>query len=249
MHMSVHLKVVPAVMLEPDILLDLGINITSLVRSSLILDHRMEEICNSIDREGRTLDKIISRNTSDSSTGRIDEAAIACEKSCSLLKAAVQLHYLQETNICSDEIHLLYTLFEKPAKISTKNAYSLSSERIRDIIGHLDTIEAREALSLLHLTAFYEDLKNKFDVFQSMLTATPDFEVPEQLPTLRSSIALYGMLLDTLLANVRFENYRQLHRVESILSQIETIIAQAIEASVKKLHGQMVLPAEPAGIV
>ena len=241
--MSVYLKVVPAVMLEPDILLDLGINITSLVRKSLILDLRMEEICNSIDREGRTLDKIISRNAGNPLTGEIDEAAIACEKSCSQLKAAVQLHYLQPPGMYPDEVQLLHGIFEKPAKISSKNAYSLSSERISDIIGHLESIAAQEALSTLHLDGFYDDLKSKFEVFESMLAATPAPEVPEQLPTLRSSIALYGMLLDTLIANVRFENYRQLHRVQSILSQIETVISGAVDASVKKQHERTIQPA------
>lgn len=237
--MSVYLKVVPAVMLEPDILLDLGNNITSVVRSSLILDQRMEEICASIDREGRTLDKIISRNADQLSTGKTDEAAIACEKSCSLLKAAVQLHYLKQSEMYSEEIQHLYDLFEKPVKISSKNAYSLSSERIRDIIEHLDTIESREALALLHLEDFYLELKNKFETFAALLSDEPVPETSGQLPTLRSSIALYGMLLDTLIANVRFENYHQLHRVESILSQIETVIAEAVTASVQRQRNRL----------
>ena len=245
--MSVYLKVVPAVMLEPDILLALGRKITSLVRDSLILDRRMEEICSSIEREGRTLDRIIIRNNDLVSTGEVEEAAIACEKSCSLLKTAVGFHFLRQDPDHLAAIRLLYPIFEKPARISQKNAYSLSSERIRDIIDNLDTIEAREALSLLHLDAFYEDLKHRFDRFASMLASDETFSAShEHLPTLRSSIALYGMLLDTLIANVRFENYQLLHRVESILSKIETILSEGITESVER---QRLRDSVPAGIV
>ena len=235
-------------MLEPDILLALGRKITSLVRDSLILDRRMEEICSSIEREGRTLDRIINRNNDLVSTGEVEEAAIACEKSCSLLKTAVGFHFLRQDPEHLAAIRLLYPIFEKPARISQKNAYSLSSERIRDIIDNLDTIEAREALSLLHLNTFYEDLKRRFDRFASMLASDETFSASheQQLPTLRSSIALYGMLLDTLIANVRFENYQLLHRVESILSKIETILSEGITESVER---QRLRDSVPAGIV
>ena len=242
--MSVYLKVVPAVMLEPDILLDLGNKITSLVRESLILDRRMEEICASIEREGRTLEKIISRNSDLVSTGEIEEAAIACEKSCSLLKAAVQLHFLQQNPEHSEAVGLLHTIFEKPAKISNKTVYSLSRERIRDIIDHLDTLEAGEALSLLHLDDFFEDLKIRFDRFELILFQNNTSAPPDNIPTLRSSIALYGMLLDTLIANVRFENYQLLHRVQSILSRIETILSSAVTRSVERQRQRDLVSAE-----
>ncbi len=221
-------------MLEPDILLNLGTQITSLVRNSLILDRRMEELCASIDREGRTLKRIISRNTSFAEKGTIEEAAISCEKSCSLLKAAVQLHFLQQDPEFTDMVRLLYSILEKPTKISNKNAYSLSSERIRDIIANLDSIEAREALATLHLDSFFNDLTTRFDRFQGLLREGDDQDQNEQLPTLRSSISLYGMLLDTLIANVRFENYQLLHRVQSILAKIEGIISEAVIRSVER---------------
>lgn len=221
-------------MLEPDILLNLGTQITSLVRNSLILDRRMEELCASIDREGRTLERIINRNTAFAEKGEVEEAAISCEKSCSLLKAAIQLHFLQQAPEFTDAVRLLYSILEKPTKFSNKNAYSLSSDRIRDIIDNLDSIEAREALTALHLDSFFNDLTTRFDRFQGLLREGDCQDQSEQLPTLRSSISLYGMLLDTLIANVRFENYQLLHRVQSILAKIEGIISEAIIRSVER---------------
>lgn len=236
--MSVYLKVLPAVMLEPDILLKLGIKITAIVRDSLILDRRMEEICSALDREGRTLNEVIKRNTALVFTGEIDEAAIACEKSCSILKAAIQVHFLRQNPENIAEIQLLHQIIEKPGKISNRTVYAISSERIKDIIENLDTLEAQEALSTLHLESFYEELKTAYERLESVLFESRFTPQPEQLPTLRSSIALYGMLLDSLIANVRFENYQLLHRVQSVLFQIETVVSEAVSISVKRQKEQ-----------
>ena len=241
--MSVYLKVLPAVMLEPDILLNLGQKITSIVRESLILDRRMEEICTALEREGRTLQEVIERNNTMVFTGEIEEAAIASEKACSLFKAVVQLLFLQQNEEYSSHVQLLYETLEKPGKISNKTIYSISSERIRDIVEKLDTEEAREAIVALHMEHFFEDLKSSFDHFETVLFECRFTPKTEQLPTIRSSIALYGMLLDTLIVNVRFENYQLLHRVQSVLSRIETVVTEAVAESVSRQKDRKQFPA------
>lgn len=225
-------------MLEPDILLDLGKQITSIVRDSLILDRRMEEICTALDREGRMLSEVIDRNNSIIYTGEIDDAAIACEKACSLLKAAIQVYFLQHNSNTVTATQLLHQIIESHGRVTNKSAGAISSERIKDILDGLETNDAQAALATLHLVSFYEDLKIAFERLEATLFEKRFTTQPEKLPTLRSSVALYGMLIDTLIANVRFENYQLLHRVQSVLSQIETVISKAVSDSVHRQKEQ-----------
>jgi hypothetical protein len=232
--MSVYLKVLPAVMLEPDILLNLGKKITSIVRESLILDRRMEEICTAIDREGRTLTEVIHRNNSVTFTGELDDAAIACEKSCSLLRAAVQVYFLHQNPENISAVQCLHQILEKKESSGKKSSNALSSDRFKDIIVELESYDAQSALEMLHLVSFYDALKIAYERYEATIFERRFAPQTELLPTLRSSIALYGMLIDTLIANVRFENYRLLHRVQSVLSQIEIVINEAVSVSARQ---------------
>jgi hypothetical protein len=232
--MSVYLKVLPAVLLEPDVLLDLGQKICLIVRDTLILDRRMEDICNAIEREGRTLKEVIDRDTTSPFTADLDEAALSCEKACSLLKAAVQHNLFDADSPRVSSAMQLYGVLEGKRKNSSRSGNSPVSERIRDIITSLGTEQMQQALTMLHLQKNFQTLRDTFQTCETVYFENNLLHKTEQLPTLRSIIALYGMLIDTLIANVRFENYLLLHRVETVLARIETVVAEAMEETVRR---------------
>lgn len=225
--MSAYLKVLPAVLLEPEVLFSLGQKLCLIVRDSLLLDARMEDICSAIEREGRTLNEVISRSTIYSSD--IDRAAIACEKAVSLLKTGVQIHLFQEDEHRHATAMVLNSTIENPGKHLSKSGYTISGDRIRDIIINLESERMQQALSELHLVAFFEDLKKCYRQYEIIQLENEVNHKEEILPTLRSTVSLYGMLIDTLIANVRFENYRLLHRVDPVISRIETVVNEAVE--------------------
>lgn len=230
--MSAYLKILPAVLLEPDVIYFLGQKLCLIVRDTLILDPRMEDICSAIEREGRTLCEVLSRKTTYAS--EIDHLAIACEKSCSLLKTGIQLNLFQSIPERHTAALMLFNTIENPDKYLLKTGYDISGDRIRDIVVNLESEQMQRALQKLHMSDFFEDLKQKYQQFEIIQLENEVNHKPEMLPTLRSTIALYGMLIDTLITNVRFENYRLLHRVESVLNRIEAVVAEAIEATYKK---------------
>jgi hypothetical protein len=232
--MSVYLKVLPAVLIEPEVLLDLGQKICLIVRDSLILDRRMEDICKAIEREGRTLKEVINRDTTSPFTADLDDAALACEKACSLLKTAIQLNLFHPDAVRASKAVSLYDIFEGKRKSSTRNSSSIVSDRIRDIITALGTDQMQEALTALNLQESYKVLQGAFQKCETVFFENNLLHKNEQLPTLRSTIALYGMLIDTLIANVRFDNYQLLHRVESVLVRIEAVVAEAMRATVTR---------------
>jgi len=230
--MSAYLKVLPAVLLDPEVLFFLGQKICLIVRDSLILDQRLDDICTAIEREGRTLCEVISRTTPQATD--IDRAAIACEKSCSLLKTGIQLNLLLNDPERHAAALLLINTIENPEKYLKKSGYDISNDRIRDIIVNLESESMLKALEMLNLIHFFEELKEGYRQFEVIQIENEANRKPELLPTLRSTVSLYGILIDTLIANVRFENYRLLHKVEPILNRIETVIAEALEASCKQ---------------
>jgi hypothetical protein len=246
--MSVYLKVLPAVLLDPDILLIIGQKICSIVRETLILDRRMEEICAAIEREGRTLTEVLARNVTSPFAADFDVAVLACEKACSLLKAGVQLNLLNNDSERGSSALLLYNTLEKQAKHAHKAVYNISGDRIRDIIVNLESDLMQQSLLQLGLYPFFEDLKEAYERFETIQIENKLSQKKEQLPTLRSTVALYGMLIDTLIANVRFENYQLLHRVESVLLRIEAVVAEAMETTIKrqKVFNDSLLSVEPA---
>ncbi|MBN1578093.1 MAG: hypothetical protein JW913_16145 [Chitinispirillaceae bacterium] len=231
--MSVYLKVLPAVLLDPDVLLILGRKICSIVRETLILDRRMEDICNAIEREGRTLSEVLDRMTASPFAADLDEAALACEKACSLLKAGIQLNLLVSDSERGIQAFLLYNAIENQGKYIQKDGYQ-PGDRISTIIVNLESDQMQQALLSLNLYPFFEDLKETYGRFETIQLENTLFPKTEQLPTLRSTVALYGMLVDTLIANVRFENYQLLHRVETVLIRIETVVAEATETIVQR---------------
>lgn len=230
--MSAYLKIMPAVLLDPDVLFLLGQKICIIVRDTLLLDPRMEDICSAIEREGRTLCEVLSR-TSPLSTN-LDQATISCEKACSLLKFGIQLNLLQDdAERHAAAINLISTL-ENSEKHLQKNGYDISGDRIRDIIVNLESDQMQQALLKLNLQTFFDTLKEKYRQFEIVQIENEINHKPEALPTLRSTVSLYGMLIDTLIANVRFENYRLLHRVEPVLARIETAVTEAMETVFKQ---------------
>lgn len=232
--MSVYLKVLPAVLLAPEVLLDLGQKICLIVRDTLILDRRMEDICNAIEREGRTLKEVIDRDTTSPFTADLDDAALCCEKACSLLKAAIQLHLFHSDALHVSNAMLLYQVMEGKAKRSSRNGSTAVSDRIREIITALGSEPMQRALVSLNLQSDFNELQCAFQKCETICFENNLLHKTEQLPTLRSTIALYGMLIDTLIANVRFENYQLLHRVETVLARIETVVAEAMEVTVRR---------------
>jgi hypothetical protein len=232
--MSVYLKVLPAVLLDPDVLLELGQKICTIVRDSLILDRRMEEICASIEREGRTLRFVIERNKTSPFTADLDDAAIVCEKACSLLKAGLQTILLQNNPEHHSEALKLHHAIEEFEKSCQKQGYDNSGDRIKEIVVNLGKEEFQHYLYNLNLYSFFDDLKAAYQRFETIKMENNLIQKSEQLPTLRSTIALYGMLIDTLIANVRFENYQLLHRVESVLTQIEKVVSEAMRTTLEK---------------
>ena len=232
--MSVYLKVLPAVLLDPDVLLQLGQNITSIVRNSLILDRRMEELCDAIDREGRTLNEVLLRNQLTPIHADVDHAAIGCERACSLLKAGIQQYLFHpEADFRSSALKLHITI--KQVKDEVKSSgYDISGNRIKVILERLASKELQIFLTNLNLLPFYTALKSQYTTFSETLHEYKLLQQREQLPTLRSTIALYGMLIDTLIANVRFENYQLLHRVQSVLTQIELVVSEAMETMIER---------------
>ncbi len=232
--MSLYLKVIPAVLLEPDVLLCLGRKICSIVRDSLILDRRMEEICLALEREGRTFGQVIARNNTSAITANLDEAAVACEKSCSLLKAGIQLNLLNHDEQYRIPAHLLQIAIELHGNDPRRQESTEPGNRIRNIIATLETEQMLKALQILNLQRLFEDLKNAFQKFEAILAEKNRIHEQAQMPSLQSTIALYGMLVDTLIANVRFENYQLLHRVESVLMRIETAVKKAMEINIER---------------
>lgn len=232
--MSVYLKVLPAVLLDPDVLLELGQKVCTIVRDSLILDRRMEEICTSIEREGRTLRFVIERNKTSPFAADLDNAAIACEKACSLMKAGLQTILLHKNSEHHPDALKLHHSIEDFEKSCHKKGYDNSGERIREIVVNFEKEEFQRSLYLLNLHPFFEDLKEAYHRFETIKTENELIRESERLPTLRSTIALYGMLIDTLIANVRFENYQLLHRVESVLTQIEKVVSEAMKSTLQK---------------
>ena len=230
--MSAYLKVLPAVLLDPEVLFFLGQKISLIVRDNLLLDPRLEDICSAIEREGRTLCEVIARSSPVISD--MDRAAIACEKSCSLLKTGIQLNLFQNDPERRAAAQLLLNAIENPEKYLQKSGYDISNDRIRDIIVNLESDSMAQALEKLHLNHFYDELKEKYRQFEVILIENPVDRNIETLPTLRSTIALYGLLIDTLIANVRFENYRLLHRVEPVLARIECVVSEALETTLKQ---------------
>lgn len=229
--MSVHLKVLPAVLIDPDVLLATGIKICTLVRQALILDHYMEEICCAIDQEGRTLSEVLSRTRSAPFLAEQDQLEIACGKACSLLKTAVQLNLFQNDPERQDAAHLIQNVFDHLDKQSARQGYDISSDRIRDSIVNLESDQLKEAIATINCQHFFEQLVETYQRYETAQMQTSYLAHAEQIPSLRSTIGLYGMLIDTLIANVRFENYRLLHRVESVLMQIETVLIEATESA------------------
>jgi hypothetical protein len=232
--MSVYLKVLPAVLLDPEVLLELGQKICTIVRESLILDRRMEEICTALEREGRTLKEVIARNICSPYTADLDDAAIACEKACSLLKAGIQLNVLHHNQEYRMPAQRLLHSIDNQGKYIQKTGYDISNDRIRDIIVNLESPKMQQALVSLKLHELFNDLIEAYNRFESIKLENGVISKEEQMPTLRSTIALYGMLIDTLIANVRFENYQLLHRVESVLTKIETAVAEAMEINITR---------------
>lgn len=242
--MSVYLKVLPAVLLDPDVLLELGQSISSIVRNSLILDRRMEELCDSMDREGRTLNEVLIRNQLTPVHADLDHAAIGCERACSLLKAGIQQFlFHSDASFRSSALNLYHTIQKVRNGVKT-SGYDISEDRIKEILKHLDSKEAQNNLTKLDLLPFYDVLKSEFTTFSKTLQEFKLLQHPEQLPSLRSTIALYGMLIDTLIANVRFENYQLLHRVQSILTQIESVVSNAMETMIERLNETDTTPVE-----
>lgn len=230
--MSAYLKVLPAVLLDPEVLFFLGQKICLIVRDTLMLDPRLEDICTAIEREGRTLCEVISRTTPQATD--IDRAAIACEKSCSLLKTGIQLNLFQnDPERHAAALQLLATM-ENPEKYLKRSGYDISNDRIRDIIVNLESQHMIKALYMLNLLHFFEELKESYRQFEIIQIENEVNRKNEVLPTLRSTISLYGILIDTLIANVRFENYRLLHKVEPVLDRIETAITEALEATYRQ---------------
>lgn len=232
--MSVYLKVVPAVLLDPDILLRLGQSICTIVRSSLILDRRMEEICDAIEREGRTLNEVILHNQLTPLHADLDMAAIGCERAYSLLKAGIQQNVLHCESQYRSSAMVLHQTIQKIREENRSGGYDISGNRIKIIIDRLSTEEVQAVLIKLDLIHLFNSLNTEYERFSKLLAEYNHLGQPEQLPTLRSTMALYGMLIDTLIANVRFENYQLLHRVESILMQIESVMTEAMEIMVDR---------------
>ena len=249
--MSVYLKVLPAVLLDPDVLLILGQKICSIVRETLILDRRMEEICIAIEREGRTLNDVIDRITTTPFSSALDDAALGCEKVCSLLKAGIQLNLFLPDSKRVAQASLLYNVLENQDKCIQSEGYQCS-DRMSDILRTLEADQMQQALLYLDLLPFYHELKDVYKRFETVLFENSLIKQPDQLPNLRSTIALYGMLVDTLIANVRFENYQLLHRVEIVLKRIETAIGEATNTMVqrqKALSKNFIVTAEPQAAV
>ena len=232
--MSVYLKVLPAILLEPDVLLKLGQSICMIVRESLILDRRMDELCTALEREGRTLKEVINRNNRTPNSAYFDEAAIACEKACALLKAGIQLYVLHQDPVYRIPAQKLLISIDCQGRHLQKSGYNISNDRIRDIIVNLESPQMQQALTVLKINLLYNDLKESYTRLESIRFETECIDRPEQMPTLRSTIALYGMLIDTLIANVRFENYQMLHRVESVLLRIEAAVSDAMTKTVSQ---------------
>lgn len=232
--MSVYLKVLPAVLLEPGVLLDLGQKICLIVRDTLILDRRMEDICKAIEREGRTLKEVIDRDTTSPFTADLDEAALSCEKACSLLKAAIQQNLFIADSVRVSNAMQLYKIMEGKRKHSSRSGNSPVSDRIREIIVVLGSVQMQQILASLQLMDLYRYLQTAFQKCETIYLENNLLHKTEQLPTLRSIIALYGMLIDTLIANVRFENYQLLHRAETVLARIENVVAEAMEETVRR---------------
>ncbi|MBN1308807.1 MAG: hypothetical protein JXA18_12865 [Chitinispirillaceae bacterium] len=231
--MSVYLKVLPAVLLDPDVLLVLGRKICSIVRETLILDHRMEEICTAIEREGRTLNEVLDRITISPFAAELDEAALACEKACSLLKAGIQLNLLVSDPERVSQALLLHNAIENQNRYIRKNGYR-PVDRIRTIIVNLESEQMQRALLSLNLYPFFDDLKKAYERFDTLQLEHALVPKTTKLPTLRSTIALYGMLVDSLIANVRFENYQLLHRAELVITRMEAVVAEATETMVQR---------------
>lgn len=229
--MSVHLKVLPAVLIDPDVLLATGKKICLIVRNALILDHRMEEICCAIDQEGRTLSEVLSRTRFAPCIAEQDQLGIACGKACSLLKTAVQLNLFQNDPERQEAAHQIQTVFDLLDKQSARHGYDISSDRIRDSLINLESDQLQEAIATINCQPFFEQLSETYQRYETAQLQTSYLAHAEQIPSLRSTIGLYGMLLDTLIANVRFENYRLLHRVEAVLVQIETVLIEATESA------------------
>jgi hypothetical protein len=233
--MSVYLKVLPAVLLDPDVLLHLGQNICAIVRHSLILDRRMEELCDAIEREGRTLNEVILRNQLTPIHADLDMATIGCERACSLLKAGIQQYLFHDESDYRSSALILHRTIRKVREENQAGGYDISGNRIKVIIDRFSTEKIQTVLTHLDLTHLFHSLKTEYQKFSALLKEFNLLKQSEQLPTLRSTMALYGMLIDTLIANVRFENYQLLHRVESILCQIESVVTEAMETMIERL--------------
>ncbi len=227
--MSVLLKSVPTVLFDPDVLLELGQKICRIIRETLILDPKMEDICNAVEREGRTLKDILERNKASTFTKEYEETAMRCERAYILLKTAIRINCFRNDSEHSNHALSLYKVFETPIKKRKRWI-----ERIKEVIVILETAQMQNALMYLELLPFYRELKEEFERYETFRQESALINQPDPLPSIRAAASLYGDLLDTLTANVRFVNYQMIHQAELVVNRIESVVNEAVITMIKR---------------